>query len=97
MIVCLILWPFSFQIHVATLQAKPSGVISPSVEAINSTSLKITWTQPEQTNGYISKFELYELQRGLVTNSSGNVLQFVLTGQCPSDIVNFNGLLFCSS
>lgn len=56
------------------LTTAPSDVVPPSVAALSSTSLQVTWTEPITPNGNIVRYSLFNVSAGgsagtLLTNS----------------------------
>jgi usherin len=65
---------------IRTLQSKPLFVPAPVVSALNSTSLRITWTAPQMTNGQIIAFHLTVDDK---TVYSGLALEFTAKALVP--------------
>ena len=69
------------QVSVATLQAMPEQVAPPSVSAVSSTSLYLTWVPPGRPNGIITNYDLVSLTEGKVTSLSGDTSSYLLSGE----------------
>lgn len=70
-----------FQIEVATLQARPEQVSSPTVTVESSTALALVWMAPAKPNGYVVEYRIYEASLGMIVNLTGSSRQYTITGK----------------
>ena len=66
--------------QILTRESAPLAMARPEVEKVDSTSLKITWSPPQITNGRI---RIYHVKVDNVTVYSGLLLEFVKTDLTP--------------
>ena len=80
---------FCLQVKVATLQAKPEQVLPPTVIALSSTALQLTWSLPLKPNGFIVEFDIFLLDVGAIANLSGSAREHTLTGELGATECHF--------
>lgn len=74
---------------VQTLQDAPQSQAPPSIVAINATALRVTWLLPEQPNGVLTMFTIFQRVSPFLDNGEqfmsvpGNVVSVVVAGLIP--------------
>ena len=73
-----------------TLEDMPTGVSTPVPLVLNSSSILVSWEEPEQPNGVVQRYELFRTDLGFYNLSSG------LTNCCREYLENGNLTDGCS-
>ncbi len=64
----------------ATLEDSPKVVKPPRITGNNSTTLMIYWTKPEQPNGFLTKYILYNINMGTAEMLPPSQLKYIISG-----------------
>ena len=59
----------------------PEQVAPPTVSAVSSTSLYVTWAPPGRPNGIIIGYRLISLTEGTTVRLSGETSSYLLSGR----------------
>lgn len=77
---------FSVESMATTNEALPTGFDNPILTALGSTAVNIEWSEPQNVNGVILRYEAYRRRTGSILQSlqfSGNQTTFINAGLLP--------------
>ncbi|XP_078412490.1 usherin [Cetorhinus maximus] len=73
----------SSKVVAATVQGVPEKVYSPTVIALNATSLQLMWRPPAKPNGIIHEYQIHQIEARLIYTDTTNRMKFVAADLQP--------------
>lgn len=69
------------QVVAVTVQGIPESVQPPTVIALNSTALHLSWTIPRKPNGIIREYQINQSGKGLIYTDTAGKMQHTVSGK----------------
>ncbi|XP_038667644.1 usherin isoform X2 [Scyliorhinus canicula] len=79
----------SSKVIAATVQGVPENVYSPTVIALNATSLLLLWRTPTKPNGIIHEYQVHQIETRLIYTDTTNRMKFIVADLQPHTTYTF--------
>ncbi|KYO43601.1 usherin isoform J [Alligator mississippiensis] len=86
----------SSKVVAVTVQGIPESVQPPTVIALNSTALHLSWTIPRKPNGIIREYQINQSGKGLIYTDTAGKMQHTVSGLQPHTTYSFT-MTACTS